>query len=168
MKKNKRNLTILFLCFSIGTLSAKTQTVGDVVFNWIYQHMFFVLAGIVILGVLATMFNFLWGLILHQKQIVFEEAGIQDTAPVDSTPLWKKLYNKAWSLIPMEKESDIMLHHDFDGIHELDNKLPPWWVYLFFATIVWGAVYFYMFQYSDDAKTQTEIYEIEMQQAKEA
>lgn len=42
---------------------------------------------------------------------------------------------------PIEKEEDILLDHDYDGIQELDNKLPPWWVYLFFITIIIAAVY---------------------------
>jgi len=31
--------------------------------------------------------------------------------------------------------------HEYDGIRELDNKLPRWWVYLFYATIIFSAVY---------------------------
>ncbi len=31
--------------------------------------------------------------------------------------------------------------HEYDGIRELDNKLPRWWVYLFFATIIFAVVY---------------------------
>jgi cytochrome c oxidase cbb3-type subunit 3 len=37
---------------------------------------------------------------------------------------------------PIENEIDILLDHDYDGIKELDNNLPPWWVYLFYASIV--------------------------------
>jgi hypothetical protein len=33
-------------------------------------------------------------------------------------------------------ENEILLDHDYDGIKELDNNLPPWWVYLFYASIV--------------------------------
>lgn len=42
---------------------------------------------------------------------------------------------------PMEEEASILLHHDYDGIKELDNKLPPWWVYSFYITIIFGAIY---------------------------
>jgi cytochrome c oxidase cbb3-type subunit 3 len=34
-----------------------------------------------------------------------------------------------------------LLDHEVDGIKELDNKLPRWWVYLFYFTIVFAAVY---------------------------
>jgi len=35
----------------------------------------------------------------------------------------------------------LMEDHDYDGIRELDNPLPPWWLYLFYGTVVFGAVY---------------------------
>jgi cytochrome c oxidase cbb3-type subunit 3 len=31
--------------------------------------------------------------------------------------------------------------HEYDGIRELDNKLPRWWVYLFYITIVFSIIY---------------------------
>jgi cytochrome c oxidase cbb3-type subunit III len=31
--------------------------------------------------------------------------------------------------------------HEYDGIRELDNKLPAWWLYLFYFTIIFGLVY---------------------------
>ena len=34
-----------------------------------------------------------------------------------------------------------MLDHDYDGIHELDNNLPPWWKYGFYLTIIWSVFY---------------------------
>jgi cytochrome c oxidase cbb3-type subunit 3 len=50
-------------------------------------------------------------------------------------------YRKLKGSKPIEKESEIIIDHDYDGIKELDNTLPPWWVYLFYITIIFGVVY---------------------------
>ena len=60
---------------------------------------------------------------------------------------FKKWYDKAWDLVPMDKEADIQLDHDYDGIKELDNRLPPWWLYLFYITIVIGIGYLYVYHF---------------------
>lgn len=31
--------------------------------------------------------------------------------------------------------------HEFDGIEELNNPLPKWWTYMFFATFIWSVYY---------------------------
>ncbi|QQA42714.1 cytochrome-c oxidase, cbb3-type subunit III [Pelagovum pacificum] len=31
--------------------------------------------------------------------------------------------------------------HEWDGIKEFDNPLPRWWLWIFYATIVWGIIY---------------------------
>jgi mono/diheme cytochrome c family protein len=40
-----------------------------------------------------------------------------------------------------KKESDVLLDHNYDGIQELDNDLPPWWLWLFYITIIWSVIY---------------------------
>ncbi|MFN8325831.1 cbb3-type cytochrome c oxidase N-terminal domain-containing protein [Flavobacterium sp.] len=61
----------------------------------------------------------------------------------------------------VEQESDVMLDHDYDGIKELDNVLPPWWVNLFYATIIFAAVYLLRFHvfggYTQDEEFKTEV-----------
>jgi len=47
---------------------------------------------------------------------------------------------------PMENEGNLLLDHDYDGIKELDNNLPPWWVYLFYSCIVFAVVYLVRFE----------------------
>jgi cytochrome c oxidase cbb3-type subunit III len=42
---------------------------------------------------------------------------------------------------PIEREKDIMFDHDFDGIKELDSKIPPWFSWLFIITIIFAAYY---------------------------
>jgi cytochrome c oxidase cbb3-type subunit 3 len=40
-----------------------------------------------------------------------------------------------------EYNEPLLLDHEADGIRELDNKLPRWWVWLFYFTIIFAAVY---------------------------
>jgi len=55
------------------------------------------------------------------------------------------------------KVKDELMEHDFDGIQELDNELPPWWLWLFYITIFWGLgylVYYHVLQVGDSSKEQ--------------
>ncbi|MFN3968769.1 cbb3-type cytochrome c oxidase N-terminal domain-containing protein [Flavobacterium sp.] len=61
----------------------------------------------------------------------------------------------------IEQEADVMLDHDYDGIKELDNVLPPWWVNLFYATIIFGAIYLVRFHVMDEY-TQAQEYDQEV------
>lgn len=56
------------------------------------------------------------------------------------------LMKKLTKTVPMEKEGELLLDHDYDGIKELDNNLPPWWVYLFYACILFAVVYMVRFE----------------------
>ncbi len=40
-----------------------------------------------------------------------------------------------------KKEKDVLMDHDYDGIQELDNDLPPWWLWLFYISIIWSVFY---------------------------
>jgi cytochrome c oxidase cbb3-type subunit 3 len=42
------------------------------------------------------------------------------------------------------EEGDDM-HHEFDGIIELNNQLPRWWTILFYICIVWGLIYLVLY-----------------------
>jgi len=64
-----------------------------------------------------------------------------DKLPFSQLPWFKKLMQKLTKTRTIEEEKDIELDHDYDGIKELDNDLPPWWVYLFYATIIFGVIY---------------------------
>lgn len=58
------------------------------------------------------------------------------------------IYKRLTNSIPLEKESDVETDHDYDGIKELDNSLPPWWVYMFYLTIAFSIVYIIYFHYA--------------------
>ena len=54
------------------------------------------------------------------------ELGFKESA------LFKKVSNFLIKPKQVEDEGELLLDHDYDGIKELDNNLPPWWVYLFY------------------------------------
>jgi cytochrome c oxidase cbb3-type subunit 3 len=58
---------------------------------------------------------------------------------------FKKIKDYVVGLKPIEKEKDIMFDHAYDEIRELDNKIPPWFNYLFYGSVVFGI--FYMINY---------------------
>lgn len=76
----------------------------------------------------------------------------------------QNLLSKLTRSKPIEQEGELMLDHDYDGIKELDNVLPPWWVNLFYATIIFGVIYLVRFHVMD-AYTQAEEFEQEVQLA---
>ncbi|GAB5417746.1 MAG: hypothetical protein Crog4KO_25050 [Crocinitomicaceae bacterium] len=69
-------------------------------------------------------------------------------------------------VVPIEEEHTILMDHEYDGIRELDNNLPPWWVWMFYGTI--GFAIFYLFHYHvlGTGDLQITEYDKEMKQAK--
>ncbi|HLG38510.1 MAG TPA: cbb3-type cytochrome c oxidase N-terminal domain-containing protein, partial [Chitinophagaceae bacterium] len=53
----------------------------------------------------------------------------------------RKLSSVLNRAVPVEKEKDIMMDHEYDGIRELNNTIPPWFNILFYSTIVFAVVY---------------------------
>ena len=43
--------------------------------------------------------------------------------------------------MPDQNDKDHLLDHNYDGIQEFDNPMPRWWVYIFWATIVFAVLY---------------------------
>lgn len=60
---------------------------------------------------------------------------------------------------PVEQEADIDLGHDYDGIRELDNRLPPWWLYGFYLTIITAGIYLWRYHVSHTGPSSIQEYE---------
>lgn len=67
--------------------------------------------------------------------------------------------------VPIEEEKNILMDHDYDGIQELDNNLPPWWVWGFYATIIFAVIYIFNYHVFKSSDLQIEAYKKEMAQA---
>jgi cytochrome c oxidase cbb3-type subunit 3 len=103
--------------------------------------LFLLLALLIIIAIeaiIGAMENILY-------QSLDEEGKARYEAAHSKTPkffIWiKKVYLKLLGSKPLEEEHEIILDHNYDGIKELDNDLPPWWLYGFYATIIFGAIY---------------------------
>jgi cytochrome c oxidase cbb3-type subunit III len=72
--------------------------------------------------------------------------------------LWNKFWQRVNASVPVTEEKSIDLGHDYDGISELDNHLPPWWKGLFYGCVIWGAVYMMMYHVTFSLPLSTEEY----------
>jgi cytochrome c oxidase cbb3-type subunit 3 len=66
---------------------------------------------------------------------------------------------------PIEKEADIMLDHNFDGIRELDNRVPPWFSWLFYVTIAFAVFYMLDYHVLKSSPLPAEEYQIQVREA---
>lgn len=108
--------------------------------------------------------NITYHLLTEEQKKQLDEA---QSIPFTESAFYKNILNKLTRTKTIEQESDVMLDHDYDGIQELDNVLPPWWVYLFYGTIIFGAIYLIRFQIMD-GNSQDQEFHTEMQEAKVA
>lgn len=78
----------------------------------------------------------------------------------------RKTVNKVLTdAVPVEEEASILMHHEYDGIQELDNNLPPWWVWGFYFTIGFAIVYVFNYHILGTADLQIEAYNKEIARA---
>lgn len=81
-------------------------------------------------------------------------------------PWYQRMLTRVNAAVPLEREDEVMTTHEYDGIYELDNDLPPWWKAMFYATIAFGVVYLLYYHVFDLGPLQQEEYEQEMAEAK--
>lgn len=105
--------------------------------------------------------NVTYHLLTEEQKNKLEEV---QSIPFTESKFYKGIMKKLTRSKEIEQEADVMLDHDYDGIKELDNVLPPWWVYLFYGTIVFGLIYMVRFQLFD-GNSQTDEYKNEVAQA---
>ena len=111
--------------------------------------------------VVSAVDNVTYHLLTDEQKQQLKEA---QALPFTEGKFYQSLVAKMTRSKAIEQEQDVMLDHDYDGIKELDNVLPPWWVYLFYSCIVFAIVYFIRFEIYGDY-TQAEEFEAEMAQA---
>lgn len=75
---------------------------------------------------------------------------------------WWDRFNK---LRPVSQEAELDLGHEYDGIRELNNRLPPWWLYGFYISIIVAGIYLWRFHVSHTGPSSQEEFETSVAKA---
>ncbi|MEM6316059.1 MAG: cbb3-type cytochrome c oxidase N-terminal domain-containing protein [Bacteroidota bacterium] len=165
----------LFLLSAASNLLAQEEAIAKKAVEygwgeWALENIVLLMGAATIVGAFAAIMNLSNTIIKVQQIQLLQEHGaavMEKLDLVEKEPWWKRLYDKSWSLVPVEKEKDILLNHDYDGIKELDNVLPPWWLAMFWGCVVIGFAYLGYYHVWDYGLSSTEQYALEMEHAEE-
>lgn len=163
-EKKSDNTDILkktgLLLILLSGFQLKAQTATPPADSWLIGDLdmltfYSMIAALLVEGIIITiLYRMIMGFIKTEKQ-----ASVQ-------VPKTKTILEKLNASVDIEKEQDIMLDHDYDGIQELDNDLPPWWKYGFYLTVVIAVIYMIHFHVTGTGDLQTAEYTKAMAEAK--
>lgn len=164
----------LTLLFAMPGMSFGQEAAVDISF-FEQNKVEIILALVVIIAVVAV--TAMYVLLMALKVVIRlkrEEEGLveeeQSLIPAiegeKGAGFWRRFWNRLNDSVPISREADVATDHEYDGIRELDNRLPPWWLYGFYFTILFAIVYLFRFFFLD-MPTQEEEYQADMQKARE-
>lgn len=85
-------------------------------------------------------------IILGFLSLIYFESKIKIVKEKRPSAFWAKINHMLTKSVPIEREGELLLaDHNYDGIKELDSRIPPWFMGLFYATIIFSI--FYMLHY---------------------
>lgn len=158
-------VSTLFL-FSQHATATGTESVDT---KMLAEHVVLGAGVIIVIMAISTLLYLVSTMMKLQKIRLLQEHGVEVAEKVgfkvQSEPWWKKQYKKWTNVVPVEREKEILFDHQYDGIRELDNSLPPWWVAMFYITIAFAVVYFGYYHVFNYGHTQAEEYAVEMERA---
>lgn len=168
MKKKKA-----FLIFGILTLPGLTyaQVTRQSFMEQYHLEITLVLAVVICAVALFALF-IVWGALRSIMGVqTAEKGGALGTSFISAHKGEEHLgfFSRLWSRMnyagSIDEEASVATSHEYDGIRELDNKLPPWWVSLFYITILFAVVYYMHYEVLGTGAKQAEEYEEEMAEA---
>ncbi|QNM85510.1 c-type cytochrome [Polaribacter pectinis] len=145
MKRSFQSTVYIIFVIVTFIALAKSFMVYENPFN-LYENplVWLALIGFILVLVLKEVVNTL--AVKRATELQNEKDGIVPEA----SNVWIQKLLKSWTKAKgIEQEEEIVLDHNYDGIKELDNSLPPWWVYMFYATIIFAVVYLVRFEVLD-------------------
>jgi cytochrome c oxidase cbb3-type subunit 3 len=147
-----------------STIASSVDFYGGVSYNTFWTMSTVILLELLVIFLLVLFIKNIFRSI-HPVEKIIVQGKLQSVSWMIRTwhRLDKQFFTKA---IPLEKEADMLLDHDYDGIKELDNALPPWWKYGFYITIVVAVFYILKFEVWHTGMNPTQEYAEEMSAAK--
>ncbi len=106
---------------------------------------------VVISSILALIHHAIGDLIENDKFKKLSQAEQAEYLQAKKVPYFKGLYDSAFKKQSNTEEKDILIDHGFDGIMELDNQLPKWWLGLFWFGVAYCVVYLLPYWLTDFA-----------------
>ncbi len=146
-------LTLLLPQMSFGQSEVSTTWNEETLLLWVL--IFVIIIALLVLMVAIYTLNVL--------QVAMQKP--KESASIKKESRWQQFWDRFNKSVPKEREADVLLDHNYDGIRELDNHLPPWWTAMFYLGIVIGIVYMLVYHVFESAPLPAELYEIEMAEA---
>lgn len=149
--------------------AAPAKTFLDDPLSDVMFPLYAVMALIVVVAALITFTGIYMIRILNMltEQTARERAAKLGITYVPRPSWWSRFSRQMNDSVPLDQEETIELDHNFDGIKELDNHLPPWWKWLFYFTIAWSVVYLIVYHISDTYPLMIQEYDNEVSYADE-
>ncbi|MCA6073259.1 cbb3-type cytochrome c oxidase N-terminal domain-containing protein [Fulvivirga sedimenti] len=161
MKNTIKRLLLTLGILAPGALMAQDATISTD--TAIYFMAGFVLVVAVLVLVVAVIVLQVLKTIVRQEDE--KKAAVQGIELPEPVSFWSRFMRKASDAVPIEEEETVLLDHNYDGIQELDNHLPPWWKWLFYMTIAFGVVYLFVYHVTDTLPLQQEEYDNQIAEA---
>ena len=100
---------------------------------------------------------------------VIERKKVEEKVAVLEKKMGKKLgrlslFERILQIKPTHTDVDVAMGHNYDGIEELDNPAPPWFMFLFYGTVLAAIIYFSVYILGSGL-TQEQEYIAEVKQA---
>lgn len=160
----KKILTAFLLITTLGTapVMAADDTLMPVdTMNYIGYGaiMLMLILFVVTMLILLRTFKVLTRLLIGAEAKTAEAVTVADTT---SAKPKNSLVNKLLSLKPMSEEESLLTEHDYDGIKELNNPTPAWFMGLFYITIAFAVGYLLIYHVFGVGQLQYQEYQTEI------
>lgn len=173
LKSNKAGMLLSALLLSSSFLFAQDAGTGTVAGSsksiaGMEPSTFYIMVTVLfleLLVIIALLINIKF--LLKQEKVRMaapvteEEKVIAEKEKANHLSWWDR-FNK---LRPVSQEAELDLGHDYDGIRELNNRLPPWWLYGFYLCIIFAVVYLWRFHVSHTGPSSKEEFETSIAKA---